>query len=199
MRKPHQLTIAMATFGVAGCLLLTACNDSTPAAHAKSPAGKPSAGVTHAASDVTADPASTAPTAATVSADAHACALITEKDTGTALGSDPGHGSKFSSHGSSQCQYGNYETGLVLVNLTPTRGRAGYDLMRKNPKLGHTVDVAAVSGVGDRAFEITGPNTASIYFDKGDALVLVMVTIRKATSPPKGQVLALAKTAAGRI
>ena len=82
------------------------------------------------------------------------------------------------------------------MNLTPTRGRAGYDLMHSNPKLAH---VTNVSGIGDRAFEMIGPNTASVYFDKGDALVLVMVSSLAATSPPKAEVLALAKAAASRM
>jgi hypothetical protein len=83
-----------------------------------------------------------------------------------------------------------------IVNLTPTRGKAAYNLMRGNAKVGHAVDA---QGLGDRAFEISGPNAASIYFDKGDALVLVRVEIRSATSPPMGQARVLAKSAAGRI
>ena len=70
------------------------------------------------------------------------------------------------------------------MNLTPSQGKAAYDLMHSNPNLGHAVVVADVAGLGDRAFELSGPNTASVYFDKGDVLVLVMVEIRTATSPP---------------
>ena len=106
---------------------------------------------------------------------------------------------KGTSHGSSQCQHGTYQTAFVLVNLTPSQGKAAYDLMHSNPNLGHAVVVADVAGLGDRAFELSGPNTASVYFDKGDVLVLVMVEIRTATSPPQGQALALAKTAANRV
>jgi hypothetical protein len=195
MPETLRRTIAAAAFGVAGCLLFAACGNATPAAHSTTPTV---AGKADASSDAPTDPASTdGATAPTVSSgSAHACALVTQQEAGTALGKDPGPGSKFSSHGSSQCQYGNYATGLVLVNLTPTRGKAAYDLMRGNPKVGHAVDV---QGLGDRAFEISGPNTASIYFDKGDALVLVMVEIRSATSPPMGQARALAKSAADRI
>jgi hypothetical protein len=187
--------MAAAAFGVAGCLLFAACGNGTPAADSTTPTLAAKAG---ASSDAPTDPASTeAATAPAVSSgSAHACALVTQQEAGSALGKDPGPGSKFSSHGSSQCQYGNYATGLVLVNLTPTRGRAAYDLMHNNPKVGHAVDA---QGLGDRAFEISGPNTASIFFDKGDALVLVMVEIRSATSPPMGQARALAKSAADRI
>jgi hypothetical protein len=146
------------------------------------------------------DPASSEATpAAAPAAGTAACALVTEQEVGAALGTDPGAGTAFTSHGASQCQYGNYATAFVLVNLTPTQGNAAYDLMHSNPTPGHALVLADVPGLGDRAFELSGPNTASVYFDKGDALVLVMVEIRTATSPPKSQALALAKTAADRI
>ena len=115
------------------------------------------------------------------------------------LGRDPGAGKSFSSHGSSQCQYGEMQTAFVLVNLTPTLGQSAYDMMHSNPKLSEAGVVADVPGLGDKAFEISGHGTASIYVDKGDSLVLVMVSIRSATMPPSKQVLALATTAAGRL
>jgi hypothetical protein len=73
---------------------------------------------------------------------------------------------------------------------------AAYDLMRDNPKVHDAVDVP---GIGDRAFETTGPNTAGIYFNKGDALVLVMVEVGGATSPPRRAAISLAKTVAARV
>jgi hypothetical protein len=195
MPEMHRRTIAAAAFSVAGCLLFAGCGNGSPAASSSTPAVPAKSG---AVSDAPTDPARTeAATEPTVSSgSAHACGLVTQKEAGTALGKDPGPGSKFSSHGSSQCQYGDYATGLVLVNLTPRRGKAAYDLMHNNPKLGHAVDA---EGLGDRAFEISGPNTASIYFDKGDALVLVMVEIRSSTTPPMGQARTLAKSAADRV
>lgn len=115
-----------------------------------------------------------------------------------AIGANPGAGQPFTSHGSSQCQFGSYQSGLVLANLTPTRGIAGYDLVHYNPKVSQSMHVVDITGVGDRAFETTAPHTASIYFDKGDALLLVMVETQT-LAPPVAQVLALAKSAAGRI
>lgn len=85
------------------------------------------------------------------------------------------------------------------MNLTPTHGLAAYSHIHNNPKLGHAVSAAAIAGVGDRAFEITGPHTAGIYFAKGDALVVVSVVTYAAASAPKTQALAMAKIAANRL
>jgi hypothetical protein len=183
-----------------GCLLLAACSSSAPAARNDAPAVQTTAGATPATSVAPADPASTEATpAAAPTTGTAACALVTEQEVGTVLGTNPGAGSAFSSHGASQRQYGNYATAFVLVNVTPSQGKAAYDLMHRKSNLGHGLVVADVAWLGDKAFEISGPNTASIYFDKGDVLVLVMVEIRTATSPPQGQALALAKTAAHRV
>jgi hypothetical protein len=199
MTDPHRPGLAAATLAVAGCLLFAACSNSAPAAQTNTLALQPTAGATPASSVAPTAPASTiATSAAAPAAGTTACALVTEQEVRAALGTDPGPGRAFTSHGASQCQYGTYQTAFVLVNLTPSQGRAAYDLMH-NTSLGHAVVVADVGGLGDRAFEISGPNTASVYFDKGDALVLVMVEIRIATAPPKGQALALAMTAANRI
>ena len=85
------------------------------------------------------------------------------------------------------------------MNLTPTHGRAGYDLIRSNPKLhnGGGLGVADVSGVGDQAFEISGPHNDAMDFTKGDAVVVVGITMQSA--PRRGAALALAKIAAGRL
>ena len=59
--------------------------------------------------------------------------------------------------------------------------------MHNNPKGGNAGAVADVAGGGDRAFEISGTKTVSIYFNKGDALVLVTVEIHTATHMHFGQ------------
>jgi Protein of unknown function (DUF3558) len=200
MTNPHRSTLASAALAITGCLLLAACTSSAPAAQNDAPAVQTTAGATPATSVAPADPASTDATpAAAPTTGTAACALVTEQEVGAVLGTDPGAGSAFSSHGASQCQYGNYATAFVLVNVTPSQGNAAYDLMHSKSNLGHGLVVADVAGLGDRAFQVSGPNTASVYFDKGDVLVLVMVEIRTGTSPPKGQALALAKTAANRV
>ena len=128
-----------------------------------------------------------------------ACRLITESDVHTAMGKDPGSGRPFSSNGSSQCQYGSYQTQFVLVNFNPTRGRAAFDLMANNPKIHNPqLHAGAITGVGDRALGISGPGSASIYFNQGDALIVVSVQIAAGVSP-KAQVLTLAKTASSRL
>jgi hypothetical protein len=184
------LTLALSAAAAAP---LAACSNSSPAPapHADTPATQDRAASKPASSTVGDAPVTT--TAVTVAV-SQACPLITQHEASTAAGADLGAGKAFSSHGSSRCQYGTYQTAFVLVNPRPSHGHAGYDQFHNNPAL-HGVDLA---GVDDAAFEISGPGTAGIYLTKGDARVVVSVSIHAATTPPKGAALALAKTAASR-
>lgn len=228
MSKRHRHTVAAVAACLAAGLLLTACSKNTPAAHTASAVqttaatGATSVAATNAAtaeatpaaatdatpatsdaphtSNAPTDSASTDATpAAAPSEGGTACALVTQQEVAAALGTDPGPGSADTSNGSSQCQYGTFQSAFVLVNLNPSQGKSFYDHTRNDPKVSQAGAVTDVAGVGDRAFGIFGHGTASIYFNKGDALVLVMVAIGTASSPPKVQALALAKTAASRI
>jgi hypothetical protein len=187
--------IAALALGLAVIMPVAGC--SGPSGSAGAAASGPSPTATESATGSATDPAASGSTAGDARA-TRACTLVTEQEARVAIGVNPGAGQSFSSHGSTQCQFGTYQSGMVLVNLSPTRGIAGYDLVHNNPKLGQAVHVTDIAGVGDRAFEITAPHTASIYFDKGDALVLVMVETPK-PSPATAQVLSLAKSAAGRL
>lgn len=218
MTAPHRHTIAAVAACIAAGLLLAACSKSTPAAQSM-PAAQTTSAVqaTAPAADAAsiapatseAPTTSVAPTAAATtdatpaaaaSGGGTACALITQQEVGAALGTNPGPGSADTGErGSSQCQYGSFQSAFVLVNLNPSQGRSFYDSTRSNPKVSQAGAVTDVAGVGDRAFGIFGHGAASIYFNKGDALVLVMVSIRTASSPPEAEALALAKTAASRI
>src|SRR5450631_634408 len=201
MTDPHRNTCAPVVACFAAGLLLAACTKSTPAPQS-TPAAQTTSAVqtTAAATDATSVAATNAAStdatpAAAPSAGGTACTLVTEQEVGAALGTDPGPGSADTGEGgSSQCQYGTPQSAFVLVNLNPTQGKPFYDNTRNNPKLIQAGTVTDVAGVGDRAFGIFGHGTAAIYFNKGDALVLVMVEIRTATSPPKAPALALAKT-----
>ena len=146
--------------------------------------------------DATGTPAATADAAvsAAPTGGTTACALVTEQDVTTALGADPGPARGFEKGGSTQCQYGTYQTEFVLVNVTPTRGVADYQLVHSNPNL-HAADVA---GVGESAFEVSGRGTAGIYFTKGDTLVVLSVTNLTASSI-SDRTLTLAKIAASRV
>ena len=189
----------------AGCLLLAACSSSgtagrTPAAApttrvvvaATPPPSTASVTVAPASQPAASQAASSSRAVPTLGAGKTACVLISEQAVTTVLGSDPGHGSAFSSRGSSQCQYGSYQKALVLVNITPGAGRAAYENFHQSPQLHGKADVP---GVGDSAFEVGGPHTAGIYFFKNDAIVVVMVMMTTSAAP-KAQVLALAKLAA---
>ena len=205
MTNPRRHTVGAVAACLAALLLLTACSKSTPAPQTTS-AVQTTAAATDATSAATAtsvapaDPASTDATpAAAPAGGGTACTLVTEADATTVLGTDPGPGSADTSNGSSQCQYGDFQSAFVLVNLNPSQGKAFYDHAFNNPKVSQAGAVTDVAGVGDRAFGTVGHGAASIYFNKGDALVIVMVEIHTASSPPNAQALALAKTAASRI
>jgi len=199
MTDPRRHAAAAVAACLAAGLLLAACSKSTPATQTTSAVQTTAA--TDATSAAATNAASTDATpAAAPAAGGTACTLVTEQEVGAALGTDPGPGSADTGDGgSSQCQYGTPQSAFVLVNLNPTQGKAFYDHTRTDPKLIQAGTASDVAGVGDRAFGIFGPKSAAIYFNKGDALVLVMVEINTATSSPKAQALALAKTAASRI
>ena len=200
MTDPPRHTAAAVAACLAAGLLLAACSKSTPAAQTTS-----AVQTTAAATDTTSAAATNAASAeatplAASTAGGNACALVTEADATTALGTDPGPGTgSISAHGSSQCHYGTMGRTLVLVNITPTQGKLAYDNMRNNPDAAKAGAVVDVAGVGDKAFEVDSHGSAGIYFHKGDALVAVSVVFYLAATPPTDQVRALAKVVAGRI
>ena len=73
--------------------------------------------------------------------------------------------------------------------------------MTQNPGTHWAVAGTAISvvGVGDQAFGFSAPHTAAIYFDKADALVLVLVENHTASSRLTAQTLTLFKKAASRL
>jgi hypothetical protein len=225
MRSPQRTAIA-AIAAAATALMLSGCGGPS-SAQSPSPTSSthpaPSSGSTDLGTDPTPDATSDPPSATTsdpaapatdpsaggtepapgttagTTAGGTACSLVTEADIAAVLTVDPGAGRPVSSHGATQCQYGDYQSQFVLVNVTPSQGKASYDHCRNDPHISDGGTVADVSGVGDQAFSIASPMTGSIYFTKGDALVLVMVEIFGAASSPMDQVLTLATLAAGRV
>lgn len=201
-RTRHR-RVAVAS-GLTACTLLAACSSGsspsrTVTAPLSSAVGSHSSALSAMPTTAAADVASTSTAGTTSAGSGGACTLVTEHDAATALGTDPGRGSAFSSHGSTQCQYGTYQTQFLLVNLTPSRGRAGYDIVHSHEGAGQNVRAVDIAGVGDRAFEVTGPHTAGIYANKGDALLVVTITKQAALDPPTVPVLALARLAASRL
>ena len=177
---------------------------ASPAAAATAPPATTSAppGTTPAPASAPASsarPSAELSAAGDVTAGGPACSLVTEQDATVALGSDPGAGQSVTSHGASQCQYGSFQTSLVLVNITPSEGAAAYDRMRNNPKLASAGSAMDIPGLGDRAFGITGHGTGSIWINKGDSLVLVMVAKPLSPNATPDPVLALATTVSGRL
>ena len=201
----HSRKWAAVALTVTG-LLVTACSSSGSPAHTATPA-TPSLGSSANSPNAT-GPATpvvaTSPTGSTTTA-AHpvagrtACALITEKDATARMGADPGPAHAASSHGATGCSYGSYAKQVLTVNVLPVRGSAAYDRVHTDPLLVSRTGfrITDVNGLGDRAFELSGPHTDALYFAKGNALIVVVLTAP--TTPPKGAALALAKIAAGRL
>lgn len=193
MTRPRSRPLAVATAGIVGTLLLGACAGSPATANPSAAA----AGAPALAAPTSASAAAVATTPAAPPAGADACALVTEQDAATALGADPGPGTPFTSHGSSQCQYGEAPA-FLLVNLNPSGGKAAYAQERAG--MGARGQLVDVLDVGDTAFGVFKGPVASVAFNKGDALVVIVLTIgRSSTAPPRDQAIALAKTAAGRM
>jgi hypothetical protein len=198
MTQLHRRATALAASGAAASLLLAACSSSSPT-QAKTEAA---VAARNTGSSPVADPTSasgtplgaTSPAAPTGGVDV--CALVTEQEAGTALGTDPGPGEVVAgARGASSCLYGQLPA-MVTVNLVPSRGQADYDHLRAQAKPGQLFDV---SGVGDAAFRVSSGRAASVDFYKGDTFVAVGVITGQAGAPPGAQALALAKAAAGRI
>ncbi len=202
MAHAHPRPVAATVSGLAGCLLLAACSGSGTPTHANT-------SNTHR--DATTAPAAAGPTGHTAGA-AHpsgatqpgtatptACSLITEKDVTTAVGADPGKGAADTQRGATVCAYGSYPKQVLTVNVLPSQGRVGYARIRRDPKLtkGAGLRVADVGGVGDQAFELSGPHVDAIYLTKGDALIVIGLS--GPASPTHGAALALAKIAVGRL
>ncbi len=189
IHQPHLLAPAAA---VAGCLLLAACSSSSP-----SPIPSTS---TAAAATATGEASSPTLTSDPVTAAAPAgdpCALVTEQDITAIAGSDPGVGTGDSQAGATACTYGAYPQQVIQVNMVPAHGKAAFDRFRNDPKLsGAGINVVDVTGLGEEAFERSGPHVDAVYFTTGDSLTVIGVSTPGA--PTQGAARALATVAAGR-
>jgi hypothetical protein len=204
MSHAHPRIIAATASGLAGCLLLAACGSSRSteadtAATASLDNATSSPVVAPSATDTAATAADSSGAPRPVTAPADACSLITEADVTNTVGADPGKGGADSRQGATVCAYGSYPKQVLTVNLLATRGRASYDQVRHDPRLANATGtrVATVTGLGDQAFELSGPHADVIYFTKDDALIVVGFTAP--TSPTKGAALTLARLAASRL
>jgi len=163
--------------GVSGCQTA-----STTAQHVVTPAPGSSA-------------ASTAPTAAdhTVSA----CALVTEQDASTALGTASGAGTSAPSRSPhySQC---NYDSGALIVTVNDL-GRSLYDKTRASISRHAPAGVwSDVTGLGNAAFESHAGPSSYVTFYKGTTFVSIILT-RRAPPAPTAAAITLAKSIAARL
>jgi hypothetical protein len=209
----HGFRPAAAAALIASGLLLAACNRSGSSAHVNAPdtvsgsrATSSSSTATSPAPAIARTPLATTSPARDASATSHvaaarvtACSLLTERDVTSVVGADLGKGSATERDEASQCLYGSYQNQVLLVNVIRSRGKADFAHARTDPHLIQIPGsrVADVSGLGDRAFELSAPHTDALYFTKGDALIIVAFSTR--TAPLTGAALALAKIAASRL
>jgi hypothetical protein len=123
-----------------------------------------------------------------------ACALVTQQDASTALGTTTGPGIAASAPGGSRCVYGN---GALIVN-TDAQGKTAYDQGRAAIRTAPAGSWADVHDLGDAGFVSHGGPIASVEFYKGTVLVSIILSGSGATAPVAAA-LVLARTAAGRI
>jgi hypothetical protein len=187
---------------VAGLLIagvaLAACSGSTatPTPGVVAP-GQSSA----AAAGGSSAPAQSAPPAAQSAAPSaggaaiDACALITEQEATTFLGSDPGSGVSSGTPDQPACAYG----ASLTFSVQPTAGRAQYDADRGAAQgSGKATDL---TGVGDAGFAFIVANTiAQMEIVKGTAVLTVNVqgdpSLQNITVE---RLTALGTTAVGRL
>ena len=112
--------------------------------------------------------APTAPTGSTAAI--NACAVITEQDATTLLGSDPGPGQDTSTGMDLACSYG----GSLTMNVGANAGKAKFDSDRA-PAQG-SGKLQDLSGVGDAAFVfIVGNTIGQMEILKGSTILTVNV------------------------
>lgn len=161
-------------------LLLSGCSVASPATPPSEASGshKPTA------------PATSSHTTATT-----ACALVTEQDATTALGSDPGAGTPNVSGTASSCSFGQYPA-LLTVNLVAVNGKADFDhLVSRDTS--HTL--VALSGVGDAAFALAQGEVANVWFTHGDAMVTIVLVQSGAGTNSQDVAMTVAQAADARL
>lgn len=150
------------------------------------------------------DAASSAPERAPVPVSrnpgADPCAIVTQKDATTALGSDPGPGEAVvTPAGTGRCTYDS-NAGNLMATITPNQTQAAFTRVHDMTAKSSRADAfAEVGEVGHGAFSTWGGPMASIQFYKGSTAVYIMLTLGARKPSPKSQVTALAAAAAGRI
>jgi hypothetical protein len=87
----------------------------------------------------------------------------------------------------------------LQFSLTISVGKATYDQEHVHIPSAAAFLITEMSGIGDNAFGQAQGSDAAINFDKGDALVVMALTVTGSADPPRDQVGVLATAAAGRI
>jgi hypothetical protein len=140
--------------------------------------------------------AATGSTTATVSTAAiNACAVITEQDATTLLGSDPGAGQDTTSDMGPACAYG----ASLTLNVAPGAGKAQFDTDKASAQgSGKSQDL---TGVGDAAFVFIVANTiGQMEILKGSTILTINVQGDPSLQNITPDALTtLGKAAAGRI
>jgi hypothetical protein len=188
---------------VAGLLIaglaLAACSGSTaaptPGAVTPGQSSAAAAGGPSAPAGQSAPPAAQSAAPAAGGAPIDSCALITEQEATTFLGSDPGPGASTGTADQPACAYG----ASLTFSVQPTAGRAQYDADRGAAQgSGKATDL---TGVGDAGYAFIVANTiAQMEIVKGTAVLSVNVqgdpSLQNITLE---RLTALGTTAVGRL
>jgi hypothetical protein len=186
-----KLHTASATALLMLTIALTACG-STPA-----PAGTASAPGATAAAVATSAPAA-------VHQATEACALITQQEATTALGSDPGPGvASGKADTGVACTYTKSTGGYLQVGVNPSITRALFDDGKQKVQDAYqqvpNSAVADISGMGDTAFVASNPNGGACEFLKGSVLGHVTIVSPTVMPTPAETLTTLCGLLVGRI
>jgi hypothetical protein len=177
----------LASFLVAPVMALAACAGSAATA--------PSSG-----SPAPAGAASSAPAAAQASTH-DACALVTEQEATTALGSDPGAGTPQGSGASQACMFRS--NGLVLqVGLSPNGTRELLDTTRaaiQKSYLDNHGTVVEAPGMGDANFVASSPHGGGCYVLKGTVMAHITLVNPTVMASAQATMTTLCGAMAGRL
>ena len=164
MKFPTKSALALLILGamVAACGGAAAISSSAAQSRTSAPVQAGASTGSTAATDLT---AATGRTAAI-----DACAVITEQDATTLLGSDPGPGMDSTSDMGAACSYG----ASLTLNVAPAAGSAQFDSDKSSA--GESGKSKDLSGVGDAAFVLTVANTiGQVEILKGTTILTVNV------------------------
>ena len=196
MTTRHARALAALPVAAAG-LLLAACSSSGASTRANTAGSHPHSGAIGLADSPATGVTGTTTRAAAASATS-ACALVTEQELTSLLGTDPGPGKSMSDPNTASCAYTRAVAVTIVVDHSG--GKSQFDLYC--PTNQTQPGTHTVRGVGDDACLTivggTGP-IAAMYILKGSALMSINIQAGLDAKITSGALTTLGGTAASRL